>query len=221
MRKHHFPTALPTDLLPSTVGEPEAIDFAPVPRKRQRHDGWTGERQRGFIAALAACGSVSAAARHVGKTARSAYRLLDSEGATGFALAWDEAIEAGLDRTMSEALNRALHGQLVPIYRRGKLQRVELRKSDKLALGLLGGRSLGGVSGLRLCAEDRAAHRADQRLYDAAAPGLARQLVTQQIVARISETCDRRQVAFDLANDAIAAAEAEHWEEEEVGPPSP
>ena len=114
MRHPHFPTTLPANLLPSTVGEPAAIPFAPVPRKRRRHDGWTEERQRGFIQALVACGSVSAAARHVGKTARSAYRLLDCEGAGEFALAWDAAIEGGIDRTTSDALHRALHGALVP-----------------------------------------------------------------------------------------------------------
>ncbi|MEO1167746.1 MAG: hypothetical protein AAFW97_03440 [Pseudomonadota bacterium] len=25
------------------------LDFTPVPRKTNRHDGWTAERQRGFI----------------------------------------------------------------------------------------------------------------------------------------------------------------------------
>jgi hypothetical protein len=34
-------------------------DFAPVPRK-YRFDGWTAERQRAFIAALAETGSVRA-----------------------------------------------------------------------------------------------------------------------------------------------------------------
>jgi len=32
--------------------------FAPVPRKYNRHDGWTPERQRGFIEALADLGEV-------------------------------------------------------------------------------------------------------------------------------------------------------------------
>ena len=40
---------------------PPLPDFTPVPRK-YRHDGWTTERQRAFIAALADTGSVSRAA---------------------------------------------------------------------------------------------------------------------------------------------------------------
>lgn len=214
MRQAHFPTTLPAGLLRSTVGEPDLIPFTPVPRKRRRHDGWTDDRQRGFIQALVACGSVSAAARHVGKTARSAYRLLECDGATEFALAWDAAIEEGIERTQSDALNRALYGALVPIYRRGKLQRVELRKSDKLALGLLGGNMRGGAAaGPRLCAEDRASHRADQKLFDAATPGPARELVYAEIIERIMATAARRRVASDLDKAAIAAADRANWEE--------
>ena len=214
MRHPDFPNILPVGFLPSTTGEPAAIPFTPVPRKRRRHDGWTEDRQRGFIQALAACGSVSAAARHVGKTPRSAYRLLDCDGATSFAYAWDKAIEEGIDRTRSDALNRALHGALVPIYRRGKLQRVELRKSERLAIGLLSGTRRDGVStALRLCAEDRASHRADQRLFDAAAPGRARELVYEAIIDRIMATAERRRIAADLDKAAIAAADRAIWDE--------
>ena len=41
------------------------IPFTPVP-VRARHDGWSVERQIAFIEKLADCGSVAAAARHVG-----------------------------------------------------------------------------------------------------------------------------------------------------------
>lgn len=40
---------------------PPIPEFAPVPRK-YRHDGWTPERQKAFIEALADCGSVTRAA---------------------------------------------------------------------------------------------------------------------------------------------------------------
>jgi hypothetical protein len=36
---------------------PPLPEFAPVPRKF-RHDGWTPERQKAFVEALADCGSV-------------------------------------------------------------------------------------------------------------------------------------------------------------------
>ena len=116
------------------------IPFDPVPRLRIRRRGWTPDRQRGFIAALARCGSVSAAARHVGMSARTAYRLLDAPGANSFAAAWDAAVDQGVERTRSDALQRAFHGAFVPVYRRGKLVRVEHRRCDRLAIALLSGR---------------------------------------------------------------------------------
>ena len=39
--------------------------FTPVPRQCPRHDGWTDERQRAFIEALADTGSVAAACKAV------------------------------------------------------------------------------------------------------------------------------------------------------------
>ena len=44
----------------SRENRPPLPDFAPVPL-RYRHDGWTPERQRGFIEALADTGCVSRA----------------------------------------------------------------------------------------------------------------------------------------------------------------
>lgn len=49
--------------------------FTPVPRLRKRHDGWTPERKRLFIEALADTGSVRAAAHRVNMTPESAYLL--------------------------------------------------------------------------------------------------------------------------------------------------
>lgn len=55
----------------SPIPDPPPADddlpaFTPVPMTRSRHDGWTPERQRGFIAALAQSGIVARAARSVG-----------------------------------------------------------------------------------------------------------------------------------------------------------
>jgi len=83
---------------------------------------------------------VSAAARHVGMSARTAYRLLDAPGADSFAEAWDQATDLGLARIRGDALERSMHGEYVPIYRRGLLVRVEHRRKDKLALALISAR---------------------------------------------------------------------------------
>ena len=115
------------------------ISFTPVPRLRVRRRGWSEGRQRAFIFALSRCGSAALAARAVGMSKRSAYQLLDAPGADSFAEAWDRAIDEGVERVRADALQRALGGVFVPVFRRGKLVRVEHRQSDALAIALLNG----------------------------------------------------------------------------------
>jgi hypothetical protein len=71
-------------------------EFNPVPRKVQRHDGWTPERQRAFIAALADTGCVAIAARMVNMSPESAYQLRRQPGAESFRAAWNAAQSLGL-----------------------------------------------------------------------------------------------------------------------------
>jgi hypothetical protein len=142
-----------------------AIDFAPVPRQRRRRNGWDEQRQQGFIAALAECGSVTRAARAVGLTPRSAYRLLDADGADDFARAWDAAIEIGVERVRLSAMERSLVGSTVAVFRRGKLVGVETRFNDRLAIALLSGRE-SSIEAYRRTAVSRRAHRQDLRDYD-------------------------------------------------------
>ena len=118
----------------------DPIDFIPVPRQRKRRNGCTELAQRAFIAALEDCGCVARAARAVGMSPRSAYALLDAEGADSFAVAWDQAIARGVERVRGEAMLRALHGSWVPVVRRGNVVRMEFRFDNKLALGILSGR---------------------------------------------------------------------------------
>jgi hypothetical protein len=115
------------------------IAFTPVPRQRVRRNGWSPERQKLFLFALSRCGSVARSARSVGKSPRSAYHLLHAPGADSFAAAWDEAIEEGLERVRADALQHALAGAFVPVFRHGRLVRVEHRRSDRLAIALLSG----------------------------------------------------------------------------------
>jgi hypothetical protein len=119
------------------------IAFTPVPRQRKRRTGWSPERQSLFIFALSRCGSVARAARSVGMSARSAYQLLDAPGGEDFARAWDEAIDLGIERVRADALESALGGVFVPVFRKGRLVRVEHRRSERLAIALLSGRDRG------------------------------------------------------------------------------
>jgi hypothetical protein len=120
--------------------DPDQIPFTPVPFARRRRTGWTPERQRAFIDALARCGSVSAAAREAGLSARSAYALLDRDGSDSFAAAWDQAVERGIDAARDSVIDRAMHGGWVPVFRRGKVAGLRFRYFDRMALALLSGR---------------------------------------------------------------------------------
>ncbi len=88
---------------------PDDYDWVPVLRKR-RKDGWTPERQRAFIGALADTGEVIAAARSVGMSDSSAYRLRRSPGAERFAAAWEAALAASSGRLIDIAFERAING---------------------------------------------------------------------------------------------------------------
>ena len=65
--------------------------FTPV-SLRYRRDGWIPGRQSDFLGRLAETRSVAAAARLVGMTRESAYRLRDRPGAESFAAAWDSIL---------------------------------------------------------------------------------------------------------------------------------
>lgn len=96
------------------------LDFKPVPRKRNRHDGWTPERQRAFIEALARTGSVSQAAEAVNMAKEGAYQLRLADGAEEFRAAWDKALDFGTRILADAALDRAIHGVKVPIMHQGE-----------------------------------------------------------------------------------------------------
>ena len=164
------------------------IPFDPVPRLRQRRNGWTEERQRAFIAALAECASVSRAARAVGVSARSAYRLLGAPGAESFAHAWDQAIAWAADAIRWGALDPALHGTWVPVMRKGRLVRTELRYNDRLAIALLGGRNGGSVTEQREQAASRRRYR--QFLADHAAAQAAAKRAEEEAAAAYQAELD-------------------------------
>jgi hypothetical protein len=94
--------------------------FTPVASRKPRHDGWTDDRQRQFVAALALYGCVAGAARAVGMSAASAYALRKRAGAESFAAAWDEAIGQGRERAFEIAVDRAVNGIAVPRFYRGR-----------------------------------------------------------------------------------------------------
>src|SRR5687768_2132249 len=65
--------------------------FAPVPL-RHRIGGWTPAKQAAFLGLLAETRCVRTAARRVGMSRETAYRLRRKPGAGSFASAWDVAM---------------------------------------------------------------------------------------------------------------------------------
>lgn len=70
---------------------PPKICFTPAILKA-RHDGWNPDRQRRFIAALAATRLITAACATVGMSRATAYCLRARPEAASFAQAWDTAL---------------------------------------------------------------------------------------------------------------------------------
>ncbi len=124
--------------------------FAPVPRHCQRHDGWTPERQRNFIEALADLGSVRAAANAVNMTPEGAYLLRRHAEAAEFRKAWEAALALGVQRLEDVAMDRALHGVEVPVYCFGKIIGTRRVYNDALLMFILRNRAP-----KRFCADGR------------------------------------------------------------------
>ena len=117
--------------------DPDAYDWVPVLRKR-RKDGWTPERQRAFIGALADCGVVSEAARGVGMSDTAAYRLRRAPGAERFAAAWDAALDAASRRLVDIAFDRAINGvDDVVLDREGRHVYTKRKYNDRLLMFLI------------------------------------------------------------------------------------
>lgn len=116
-------------------------DFVPVPT-RGRADGWTALRQGDFIGFLAETGSVAEAARRVGLSKESVYRLRRRRGAQGFAFAWDVAVAGGnfagaRKFTADELAARALGGSLHVRMRAGRYVGTAIKSNDLILLRLI------------------------------------------------------------------------------------
>lgn len=77
-----------------TYHSPRIPIFYVVPI-RARKDGWTPVRQAEFIGWLAETRNVAEAARRVGMTRETAYRLRSRPWSGSFCMAWDSAVRCG------------------------------------------------------------------------------------------------------------------------------
>jgi molybdenum-dependent DNA-binding transcriptional regulator ModE len=112
---------------------PPLPDFAPVPRK-PRSDGWTPERQKAFIEALAETGSVKHAAKAINMSPEGAYYLRRQPGAEEFRAAWEAALDHGVRRLVDVTMDRAINGVAVPVFWRGEQVGERRAYNDRLAM---------------------------------------------------------------------------------------
>ena len=113
---------------------PPPVDPVPV---RSRHDGWTPQKQRDFIEALAATACVTDAARAVGMSPKSAYLLREREDAASFHAAWVAAQQYSVATLEAAVFSRAIHGVPVPHYYKGELIGEHRKFNDGLAMFLM------------------------------------------------------------------------------------
>lgn len=80
-------------------------------------------------------GNVTRAAKVAGISRSTAYAHRNEDA--DFALAWDEAIEAGVDELEQEIRRRALKGTRKPVYHKGKVVGYIREYSDSLAMFIM------------------------------------------------------------------------------------
>jgi len=115
-----------------------AADIEALLPPKTRHDGWTPARQQEFIEVLADTACVRTAARRVGMTAQSAYRLRRHPDAADFRAAWNLAIEQAWLHIKQTALSRVLNGEEVEIVREGVVVAVQRKPCDpRLLINML------------------------------------------------------------------------------------
>jgi len=133
------PRSVPLDILPDEVTitapapPPGTIAFAPEPSRKA--GGWSAERQRLFIEALAETGSIHVASRTAGLSARSAYGL--RVRSAPFAAAWDAAQQLAVGRLSTLAFDRAIHGRIEQVYQDGELVAEKRSPNDQMIKWLL------------------------------------------------------------------------------------
>ncbi len=197
-------------------------DFDPVPRRRKRHDGWTPERQRAFIEALARTGSVSHAAAEINMAKEGAYQLRLHPKGESFRKAWDAALDFGVQRLEDIVLERAINGVLEPVFGRDGQIGERRRYNDRLLMFLL---------------RHRLPDRYGDRRYDILTPKREAELRAQweeerrtkndgsraleAIMQKLLQMKARGEGQQALGNAEEEGEDAIDWEEEDAAQPSP
>lgn len=146
MTKHlpYRPRATPSQATSYVTAPPSPVepcdpllDFAPVPHTAPRRNSITPDRQRRFIAHLAATGIVKQAALHIGASLEALYKLRQRPGAEEFRRAWDMAVDRGVSRLEDCALARAIEGEERMVVSGGQVLGTERRHNEALVMFFL------------------------------------------------------------------------------------
>ena len=189
------------------------LDFEPVPHTAPRRNSITPDRQRKFIAHLAATGIVPQAAKHIGASLEALYKLRKRAGAQGFAEAWDRAVDAGVSRLEDGALARAIQGEERMVVSAGKVVGTEIRHNEALVMFFLKNRRkerYGNTGALahvvpghplyeKIAGEVREQIRAEARAR--------RPQVLASLNAKLDRMRERREAAARLLSDTTAPEE--------------
>jgi hypothetical protein len=122
---------------PIAAGEPACLAPSHHPDRPRPGLRWTAQRMARFLRELSATHSVAAAARSVGMSRQSAYRLRSRLKGHPFDLAWDVAFQHSYDNLAHAALERALNGVEMPVFFAGEQVGSYRRFDERLTVALL------------------------------------------------------------------------------------
>ena len=113
-----------------------------------REDRWNKPKLAEFLRALAATQCVKSAAKAVGMSRQSAYKMRNRLKGEPFDIAWEAEFQHGYDALHQAALERALFGVEVPIYHAGEQVGTRRHFDERLTTFLLARRNAAGAQRL-------------------------------------------------------------------------
>lgn len=126
----------------------DSPDTPPVALFLNSPDRWTKPKMALFLRELAATHCVGTAAKAVGMSRQSAYRLRNRLKGQPFDIAWEAAFQHGYEALHQAALERALHGWEEPVFYKGQQIGTRRRHDPSLTRFLLAARNRSGAQQL-------------------------------------------------------------------------
>lgn len=199
------------------------LGFTPYMHVAPRRNSITPDRQRAFIAELAACGIVTQAARKIGASLESLYKLRNRYGAEDFAAAWEDALDRGVARLEDCALTRALEGEEQPLIYHGEVVGSWKKHDNTLLMFLLRQRRRQRYATGDRLADLRPGHPVYERLRrewedDERAKKPSQEEIYESIRRKIALVLEREEAFKQMQREEAEAAEAARTGESSTTP---